>query len=566
MFKKKPHVSNLGSVFKLGLFNSGIQSKTTVPPIQPQPTVATIQPHQKKEIKKPKTKNECDQIMVTKNSGHDIEDDKICINHDEKKDNRNDDILTVHGNCKKVAEKDKTICINNDENKDNHLNNDIPTVHSNRERVARKDAMQKNKEIVQRACCSRPWFAPDLSFSSEWPILTFAAVFVLLTCLYFYVHTIFSSDPYEYLHLYAQMFGTVFVIVAFYILMSATAANYLSQRIISTDTVEQQVLVFLGALWPLTDRLLKEMYHCDPLIQKLVLPPGTDENWMTFTEVVASRLIFSNIDVTVRQEPIQDCGKMRLWRQWFESKILQEAWAYSRGYYKDATVYYVDQNLFPQSRCPKPSRWSEAMKNPIQLIADVILALTLVAVVIYWTIGVHYLDGTLFQNTELFVEFLKEFYLSAALVAIVFDNAITTEDVIFNFEYVVNDLNNTTLVSSYPHSVPLYRAFYPCDKMLQAVRIPPNLDANTVTIYNFSLCHGLFQAICTSLELNMPPNPESLRLWRSNFMSSVVRKEWRASKNEFNEKESCYIQTEIYDKAGCESFFIPEDYVHFQKC
>jgi hypothetical protein len=430
--------------------------------------------------------------------------------------------------------------------------------------VPQQQASEANRWAVRRARHTLSWFVPRLNCATGFLFAAFVTVFVLLSALYFIYHDWISESPYVYVALYWVLFGTLFAAVAFYVLMRATAANYDTERTTNSDTLERGALAFLFLHWPLTDTLLKSLYPDDPLLRNVRVPaallPLLDPNLVLFVDIISCNLLIDVINLTVILQPLQPPGKLVLWRRWFSgSALLRQAWVYRRAYVDDATALFIDQNLLVGSEHPEPSLWAKLTSNPVKFIAWVVALVTIIAFVAYvwWATAA---EGPLREKLELFATIFGEFYTSAALIAIVFDNSITVADTQFNYDENFTSATNETLVAGYPHTIPFFKSILPCNALVDQLRIPPTVDPDLARVVGFGGARVFFQSIATSLKLQSPPPAYKVRGWRAEFKSCYIRTDWPAARPTFKGDELHFIETQLYLQPECKTFYMPPEY------
>ena len=429
---------------------------------------------------------------------------------------------------------------------------------------AQRAATEANEWALRRARSSVPWFLPRLDCATGFLWASFATVFIAASALYFVFHDRISESPYVYVGLYWLLFGTVFAVVAFYVLMQAAASGYDTQRAISSDKLEQTAVAFLLSSWPLTDALIKTLYPNDTLLRDVEVPAALlplDPNRVLFADIIACNLLIEVINLTVILQPLQPPGRLTLWRQWFAgSALLRQAWVYRRAYVDDAAALFIDQNLFPNSARPAPSLYARLTRNPVRLIevAVALVSVAALAAYVWWAAALA--RGSLRENMELFATVFGQFYLSAALIAIVFENAIRAADVGFNYEEGVDTATNDGLIAGYPDAVPAFKSLNPCNALVDQLQIPPETDPNAARVVAFAGMRGFFQTISTSLKLASPPPNYKVRLWRSEFKSCYARAEWPAARPTLVGDRARFINDKLYLKAHCETFYMPPEY------
>ena len=433
--------------------------------------------------------------------------------------------------------------------------------------AAQREAEFANREAVRRAARTRAWFQPTLDFETAY----FACVLVLLlfafSVLFFLYHSVFSDSVFVYVALYARILGAFFAIVAFYYLLRAAAERETANVVTQINTDFQGVTLYLYQTWPFTDRLLRELYPYNAVIRRIVPPVDLDRNLAHFAEQIIYQLIFDLIDTAIRLQPLQPEGRVREWRGWWHtSPLLREAWANSRGTVGLEPAAFVDQCLMPGSVPPAPSVWAKLTRDPSMFVAGVVLLLTIVYVALYWLWAATRGSGdggdaTTLEYTELFFECLAEFYVSAALVALVLESQTQVDDITFDIRHPALDFSQQSVLLAYPNSVPIYLGIHSCNRMLQTkVRVPRDVDPDLVALFAFTTCQTIFRFISDSLELADPPDPANLRNWREYFRDPLLRQQWCEQRSAFVGLKGRFIQEEIYDKAECSEFYIPPQY------
>jgi hypothetical protein len=446
------------------------------------------------------------------------------------------------------------------------------------ERLAcpKRAADRANVEGVKRTNRASAWWAPRLKCATGFLIGAFATVFVALTVLYFIYYERISDSPYVYVGLYWLLFGTLFSIVAFYIILQASAERYAAERTESSDRLQVGVITFIFGAWPLTNTLLKDLYPRDPFIRRLEVPvallPTLEPNLVLYAQLIVCNILIDSINLTVSIAPLQAPGRVRLWRQWFHgSALLRQQWAYRRATVDEVTVLFVDQNLFPESRSssppppPPPSLWANWTRNPVKFVEIVVALVTGTAFVVYvwWALVT---EGALNEKLELFATIFGQFYVSAVLVAIVFDNTIEGEDTRFDFANLGNNLKNHALLEFFPQSVPLFKSLNLCNDLIQQVHVPDTIDPNLVRLFAWEGTRGLFEQIATDLRLQFPPLPYKLRAWCEAFKSCYVRADWLAARSTFEGLEGDYMNDQIFLQAECQRFYFPPGYFATDTC
>ena len=407
-------------------------------------------------------------------------------------------------------------------------------------------------EMARDSVRLRPWYVPEPEFLIVVLLVTFVVIFVLGTVAFFWWRAFFTPNVNDYVGLYVDMARTYFEIIAFYLLAAGSYYRYVAQRVTSTDRTEQELQAFLYGFWPFTARLFLQMYKTDCPLQESFIPPGLDEDQITVTEIIVCGNIFRTIATAVLQQPLQICGKLNLWRSWFRSPIVREQWLYVRCFFADSVTRFIDQNLMRDSPRPTPSLYARLTQNPVVVIVVLVTLFTLIGTILFWWFADRF--GDVFARTSLYVRILESVFLSLIVLLIALDNAEKAADTTFNFIMLTSSGADTIFITQYPVSLPFIKAAFPCNKRLQTVPIPATIDENKVIVFNGFASHGLFQNIYSSLLLQNPPMQEQLNLWRSNFASRFVRDEWKVNRRFYVPDIACYIDTEIFDKAGCCDF------------
>jgi hypothetical protein len=433
---------------------------------------------------------------------------------------------------------------------------------------ARIDARTNERALAEayRTCA---WYQPMCSCNTTFYLVAGVAVFVAVTCAYFYWHAAFSDDPEVYVALYWHAFEAIVAALAFYLVMNAASDAYETQRATISDAAERELVQFLFGAWAVTARLVKQMFRDDTFICALPVPPVADENQRVFSEQIAAQRVFESIDVTVRLEAVQTPGSVHTWRSMFaDSAILRAAWA-DGGRMQSAavTTAFVDQNVFPRldGRAhlpwPRVSLFARLSRNPILLVEFLVAIATLIFVVGYWMWaarrGPH---ATALGNTELFVSVFEAFYISAAVVAVAFETQTASDDAVFTYEHNIATSFTTLLIGAWPYAAPVYKSIYPCNRTIQTIRVPADVDQTLVALFNDGGCRNLFHTMSTSHKLVHPSSPERLRVWRGNFVSPIVREAWRYQRPDYVGEQGHFIEHELYEKAGCHPDFIPRAY------
>jgi len=418
---------------------------------------------------------------------------------------------------------------------------------------AKRTAAYANEHAVKKAAFEESWFVPHWSRRTRLLVAFAILVFVLATAAFFWWHELFSDDVYLYWGLYGRGFAAVFAIVAFYFLMDNAAIYYDQQRTISGDTTSQQIVLFLGSLWPLSARLQRQLFPCNPLLEPAIIPNDLNPNLVRLVEEQVYDFIIQNIDNGIRQQPVQTRGNDNLWRGWFtHSPLLREAWAYRRHTVVEQTMAFIDQELMPGGMRRKVTCCARALINPLRFTAWIITLIVILLSIVYWIWLVGKLPPGRLDKTSLFVDLLAAFYVSAVLITLVADAVATNDDISFNYENTRIDAADSSVVTNYPDSIPFYRQFVLGNKMVQAGIHLPEAGSNPSRIRNFAFIasRSFFIAVATQLRLEMPPHPDRVRVWRENFCNCFIREQWPIARPDFADDEAEYMTRELYNKAS----------------
>lgn len=371
----------------------------------------------------------------------------------------------------------------------------------------------------------------------------FLLVFLwLVATIEFVLHWSWFGTVFESTNVYIDATRAVFTFIGYFLLVSGiqTDQQLANIHIASVEQINVETDLLEPEEYSETTRLLKSLYRDNPVLAKANVEENElDRNLRRFIEILISSEMIAAINATITNNLLQNSSTINIWRSWFRSKQIRDAWDNDQTFYNSAMNHYVEQVLLPSQCCPTPRPpWLVRLaKNPLVIINLVVIGLA-VGGTIWWFSDFAGRFDSFPIAVSFYIKAFEALFLSALILLLAFEVRRKAQETQIVEDQLEVSSQEEFVRSHYPESVRFYRQIYPCDTRLRLVNVPAETSEDKEILFNTLFARVLFTDIQISLTLEPNPTPAALRLWRSWFHSEILQQEYCYN------KQKCFLESE----------------------